>query len=34
LWEVKGKGVLGRREEGEAVSGTGGDVREVQRVRK
>ena len=38
MWEVQGEGNLGRREEGEeirvAVSGIGGDVRVVQRVRK
>jgi hypothetical protein len=38
LWEVEGEGEQGGRKEREKirveVSGTGGDVREIQRVRK
>jgi hypothetical protein len=37
-WEVEGEGVMRGREEreeiGGAVSGTGGDVREIHSVRK
>jgi hypothetical protein len=32
MWEVQGEEILGEKEE--AVSGTGGDGREIQMVRK